>query len=79
MLPVENVQETGSSANVSSDGSPGTRSVDSTRKLSQVSASILSHWFKGNFGYSNVDKSTSVSASWTPFLGFCRTDLVVRA
>ncbi len=53
--------------------------VDSTRKLSQVSASILSHWFKGNFGYSNVDKSTSVSASWTPFLGFCRTDLVVRA
>lgn len=53
--------------------------VDSTRKLSQVSASILSHWFKGSFGYSNVDKSTSVSASWTPFLGFCRTDLVVRA
>ena len=57
---------------------PTARTVDSTRKLSQVSASILSHWFKGIFGYSDVDKSTSVSASWTPFLGFCRTDLVGR-
>lgn len=52
--------------------------VDSTRKLSQVSASNLSHWFKGIFGYLDVDKSTSVPASWAPFLGFCRTDLVGR-
>jgi hypothetical protein len=44
--------------------------VDSGDKLSQVSGSILSHWFKRNFGYSIVDKSTSVARSLAPFVGF---------